>query len=98
MMEFNYKDIMTGNKVNIALFKEFLQKPEPFTTGEELFWDDPHISKGMLEAHLNPTIDAASRRPVTIENTVKNLCETMNLKSGVLWILTINIKLFSPCI
>lgn len=34
------------------------------------FWTDEHIAKSMLEAHLNPSIDAASRRPQTIIKTV----------------------------
>jgi len=39
------------------------EKPNPFTSGEPLFWDDPHISRQMLAAHLDPDIDAASRCP-----------------------------------
>lgn len=58
------------------------QKPEPFTPGEALFWDDPHISAQMLEAHLNPEIDAASRRPKTIDRSVKWLIETLELRAG----------------
>lgn len=56
------------------------QKPEPFTPGEPLFWDDPHISKQMLAAHLDPQIDAASRRPETIDRIVKWLIETLSLQ------------------
>jgi SAM-dependent methyltransferase len=58
------------------------QKPAPFTPGESLFWDDPHISIQMLEAHLNPDIDAASRRPGTIDRSVKWLIENLALKTG----------------
>jgi SAM-dependent methyltransferase len=54
-------------------------KPRLFEPGEPLFWNDPHISKGMLKAHLDPTHDAASRRPEIIDNIVKHL-----LDSGVL--------------
>ena len=61
---------------------ELQQKPEPFTPGEALFWDDPHISAQMLEAHLNPKIDAASRRPETIDRSVKWLIERLGLRSG----------------
>ncbi|MCB1660659.1 MAG: hypothetical protein KDI39_20765, partial [Pseudomonadales bacterium] len=43
------------------------QKPAPFTPREPLFWNDPHISSQMLKAHLNPDIDAASRKPETID-------------------------------
>jgi SAM-dependent methyltransferase len=58
------------------------QKPAPFAPGEALFWDDPHISSQMLEAHLDPHIDAASRRPETIDRSVKWLIETLGLKTG----------------
>lgn len=46
-------------------------KPQIFEKGTSNFWDDPHISKYMLEAHLNPDGDAASRRFSTIDSTVK---------------------------
>lgn len=81
-MEMSKKNIIIGNKFDIGLINELLKKPEPFAQGEELFWNDPHISKGMLEAHLNPDIDAASRKTETIERTVKNLVGSMNLKKG----------------
>jgi SAM-dependent methyltransferase len=61
---------------------ELQQKPEPFTPGEALFWDDPHISKQMLEAHLNPNIDVASRRLETIDRSVEWMIETLALKAG----------------
>jgi SAM-dependent methyltransferase len=58
------------------------QKPDPFTPGEALFWDDPHISSQMLKAHLNPEIDAASRQPETIDRSVKWLMKLLGLKTG----------------
>jgi 2-polyprenyl-3-methyl-5-hydroxy-6-metoxy-1,4-benzoquinol methylase len=66
----------------ISQLIELQQKPEPFTRGEALFWDDPHISSQMLEAHLNPDIDAASRRPETIDRSVKWMIEALVLKAG----------------
>lgn len=57
-------------------------KPALFEPGELHFWDDPHIAKSMLEAHLNPTHDAASRRPETIDKEVKNLISSGILKKG----------------
>lgn len=50
---------------------EYSGKPRVFEKGTSNFWDDPHISKYMLEAHLNPDKDAASRRFSTIDCTVK---------------------------
>ena len=66
----------------ISQLIELQHKPAPFTRGEPLFWDDPHISAQMLDAHLNPDIDAASRRPETIDRSVKWLIETLGLKDG----------------
>ncbi len=57
-------------------------KPRLFEQGEEHFWDDPHISQSMLEAHLDPTHDAASRRPQTIDKTIDHLVQSKILKPG----------------
>ncbi len=81
-MEMNFKNVISENKLDLDLLKVLTQKPVIFESSEELFWDDPHISKSMLEAHLNPDIDAASRKPETIEKTVKNLISSLNLKPG----------------
>ncbi|HEU0297751.1 MAG TPA: class I SAM-dependent methyltransferase [Anaerolineales bacterium] len=66
----------------ISQLLDLQQKPEPFTPGEPLFWDDPHISGQMLETHLNPDIDAASRRAETIDRSVRWMIETLRLKPG----------------
>jgi SAM-dependent methyltransferase len=58
------------------------EKPAPFTPGEALFWDDPHISGQMLKAHLNPNNDLASRRPETIQRSVDWIIATLGLKPG----------------
>lgn len=58
------------------------EKPEPFSPGEPLFWDDPHISAQMLKAHLNPNSDQASRRPETILKSVAWLIATLGLQVG----------------
>lgn len=58
------------------------QKPTPFTPGETLFWNDPHVSTQMLKAHLDPEVEAASRKPETIDRTVSWLMDTLGLKTG----------------
>ena len=45
-------------------------KPFEFYTSPTL-WNDPHISKGMLTAHLEPSHDAASYRHEFIEKAVE---------------------------
>ncbi len=74
--------INTSMEQIISQLIELQQKPEPFTPGETLFWDDPHISDQMLAAHLNPDSDAASRRPETIDRSVRWLIETLGLEPG----------------
>lgn len=57
-------------------------KPPLFESGEPRFWDDTHISKSMLEAHLNQAHDGASRRNAEIEKTVCHLITSGFLKKG----------------
>ncbi|HEX5837423.1 MAG TPA: methyltransferase domain-containing protein [Anaerolineales bacterium] len=75
-------NINTSMEEIIGQTIELQEKPAPFTAGEPLFWDDPHISKQMLAAHLDTTIDAASRRPETIERSVQWLIDTLGLRPG----------------
>lgn len=78
-MEFT---ILNNKKIDLSSLVPFMQKPEPFAPGVEKFWDDPYISQQMLKAHLDPSIDAASRKPETIDKTVRWLDEYMGLPSG----------------
>ena len=57
-------------------------KPPLYQPGESLFWDDPHISKSMLAAHLNPDNDLASRKHATIDREVEHLVSSGILKAG----------------
>lgn len=65
----------------ISQLIELQQKPEPFAPGEPLFWNDPHISKQMLDAHLDPNIEAASRKPETIDRSVNWFIKMLGLKT-----------------
>lgn len=76
------KNIIIDNKIRIDMLLSLEKKPELFSKGEELFWDDPHISQKMLEAHLNPTLDAASGSYKTIDQTVEWLAKYLNLQEG----------------
>jgi SAM-dependent methyltransferase len=50
--------------------KKYITKPELYAPSTNKFWDDEHISKGMLEAHLNPNWDAATRKPEFLDKSV----------------------------
>jgi SAM-dependent methyltransferase len=57
-------------------------RPPLFEPSRLPFWDDEHISSQMLQAHLDPRHDAASRRPETIDRTAAWLAEVMRLRPG----------------
>lgn len=46
------------------------RKPKLYEQTEQNMWDDPHISKGMLEAHLNDSLDSATRNLNFVETSV----------------------------
>ena len=69
--------------LNLAMLHEIIARPEPWTLGEPRFWDDPHIAQQMLKAHLDPDLEAASRRPEDITRTVDWLVDHLSLASGM---------------
>ena len=74
--------ILDGQALDLDRLRQLQQRPAPFAPGEPLFWDDPHISQGMLASHLNPHGDAASRRPEMIDRSVAWLVEVLGLHPG----------------
>lgn len=60
---------MINLKINELI--ELSEKPDLFTPGESLFWNDPYIAKQMLDAHPNSYTDRASYKPQTIVKIVK---------------------------
>lgn len=59
--------------MNKQLF-EYLKKPELYAQSTTKFWDDEHISKGMLESHLDPGW-GASRPHEFMDRSVQWLAE-----------------------
>lgn len=55
----------------IAQLRAYLKKPQLYAPSTGEFWNDPHISKGMLEAHLNPQVDAATRKHKFLDQSVQ---------------------------
>ena len=62
-------------------FMSAVTLPQPYEPGAEL-WNDQHISKMMLEAHLAQDTDAASYRPEKIQAICEYLIGAMGLKNG----------------
>jgi SAM-dependent methyltransferase len=53
-------------------------KPEIYEVSTSKFWDDEHISKGMLQAHLDPEWDAATRNHNFITKSVEWIASIAN--------------------
>lgn len=55
--------------------KVYSKKPEMYESGTLKLWEDEHISKGMLDAHLSPDSDGASRKHAYIDQSVDWIIE-----------------------
>lgn len=77
------ENVFESNSMISKLFIH-LQKPDLWQRSHGPFWDDEHISKGMLEAHLSPDWDAASRRHSYIDRSVKWLTSLIPVASRIL--------------
>jgi ubiquinone/menaquinone biosynthesis C-methylase UbiE len=66
--------------MNEQLLKYLQIRPKLYEPSTAKFWDDDHISKGMLEAHLNPNWDAATRNHEFVEKSVAWMNECANPK------------------
>lgn len=53
--------------MNIELIKRLSDKPQLYEKGSAVMWTDPYISKQLLELHINPENDVASRSQGNIE-------------------------------
>ena len=53
----------------------YLEKPKIYAQSTCKLWEDEHISKGMLEAHLHPSLEAASRPHDFIDKSVEWISE-----------------------
>lgn len=58
------------------------ERPEPYAPGDVELWTDPLVVPELLKAHLDPTTDAASRRPDTIRREVDWLVRALDLRPG----------------
>jgi 2-polyprenyl-3-methyl-5-hydroxy-6-metoxy-1,4-benzoquinol methylase len=71
--------------MNIELIKKLSSKPQLYEKGSSVMWTDPYISKQLLELHINPDNDVASRSRVKIESIINWILErTDNTKMKIL--------------
>lgn len=77
-------NIFNNLRLDFDLINKCKDKLNIFEEGksQEAFWDNEHISKQMLEAHINPNWDAASRKAETIEASCKWIISLLNLSKN----------------
>ncbi|MCP3940432.1 MAG: class I SAM-dependent methyltransferase [Desulfobacteraceae bacterium] len=56
--------------LNVKNIMNLSIKPTLYQKGTAVMWTDPYISKQLLDVHINPALDLASRKMETIEKTV----------------------------
>jgi ubiquinone/menaquinone biosynthesis C-methylase UbiE len=74
--------LIENNRLLFDRLADLVIKPPLFEPSPARFWNDPYIAQQMLKAHLDPTTDAASRRPETIERCVAWIAERAGLLPG----------------
>lgn len=72
------------NKEMLDQVIKLSQKPDLFQKGTGNIWTEPYIASQMLEAHLDQSTEAASRREEIIENTVTFLNQYIEKGSAIL--------------
>ncbi|TCL66522.1 methyltransferase family protein [Hydrogenispora ethanolica] len=68
--------------IDFKLLYQYSQRPAVFAASTASLWDDEHISKGMLAAHLDPDLEAASRRHAFIDASAEWLEKIAELPAG----------------
>ena len=66
--------------MNITDIISKTEKPKIYEKSSVFMWTDKHISKQLLDIHLNPDIDLGSRKKSTIEKTANWILETQKEK------------------
>lgn len=68
--------------MNKKIMKYLKEIPAEYTPSSKKFWDDKHISKFMLKAHLNPDVESASRNHLFIEKSAEWIVSLVPEKKG----------------
>lgn len=73
-----------STKKTFELLERINEKPRPYEYyTAEFLWNDPHISKKMLELHLDPTSELASRSKAFVEKSCEWISTRFNITEGL---------------
>lgn len=74
--------MINNNKIDLKVLKKAISKPKLFEKSTDKFWDDEHVSEQMLNFHLNPEIEAASKTKETIKAETDFIIKTTGMNSS----------------
>ncbi len=74
--------VIQDGKISLERLQIQAERPALFQYGDQEIWTDEHISKRMLEAHLDPDINAASRKHEMIVKSCGWIVSELDLKEG----------------
>jgi len=74
-------NIIDSGILNFSALEDAFKKPEVYAKSTSKFWDDDYIAKQMLEFHLNPNVEAASKKAETIQAETKYITKTTSMKN-----------------
>jgi SAM-dependent methyltransferase len=81
-MPYQRTNLIKENHLDLDALQELSRQPACFEPGEDQFWTHPHIARQMLQAHLDPGTDAASRKPETIDCIIEWIIQRLSLPDG----------------
>lgn len=67
-----------------ALIEAIDTRPAPYAQTPCPFWNDPYLSQSLLEAHLDPEIDGASRPPAFIARSAEWIASLAGMGGALL--------------
>jgi SAM-dependent methyltransferase len=74
--------LINDNMINILLLKNGLAKPKIYEKTADKFWDDDHISEQLLNIHLDPDVESASKKRETIEAEADFIIKATGMRDG----------------
>ncbi len=75
-------NIIKDNKIDMQVMKDAIKRPEIWKPSTSKFWDDEYISLQMLNSHLDPKLEAASRNREQIDSETKFIINYTGMDRG----------------
>lgn len=67
--------ILSRSGLRLDRLQRIARRPALYAGRDRSFWTDPYVARHVLDAHLDPHTDDASRRPASIMGTVERVME-----------------------